>query len=175
MLKQATERLSAAIDELLALLAVHAGVGPDRSPVDLRATLLAAAEAIDGDMVALDAGPWPRVLADPEHARLALASVLDDLLEGGGSVRADADADGDLLVLALAHEANPEAGFPHRRGRTGSYLARRLVEANAGWLADETAGDERRTVRLALPLEVTLPGARAAHHDRRPRSQPARG
>jgi signal transduction histidine kinase len=173
-IKEAAERLAAAVDDLATLTALDAGtLAPKPQPVDLGGAVDAALLLADRRWYGVDVqartpeGGWPQVNADPDQLVRILAALLRNAAvraPGGAQVELAARVDDAYAEVQITDSGPPldnDAGrqaFDLRTapgsaearaggGAFGLHLARRLVELNGG-----EARVRGATFSIRLPL-----------------------
>ena len=171
-------RVSATIDDLLALSSIEADQGAERLPVRLatlvdevvaRATPAAARRGIGID---LDVPPDLTVLGDPRQLASALSNLIDNAVkysDPGGRVAVDAHAEGGWLTCSVVdegpgipvrdHERIFERFYRVDRGRSretggtglGLAIVRHVATNHGGEVTVESREGEGATFTLRLP------------------------
>ncbi len=163
LIAQATVRISAGLEHLVAALALASEtLQTDPVSVPLRELVEDALAPRLGERLRLEAGSWPTVRGDPEQLAHALRALAAHLLDGQESVlsaSACRDGDGAELVLATVVEAGvrtTSAGSFGAGGHSMSLLelhvARGLVEGGGGTVRPERSASGSQAFRLSLPV-----------------------
>lgn len=179
---EAADVLSHAIDEVLTLFVIEAGLlALDPAPVELEGalaeTLGAVREQADRHtFIATCANEsWPLVAADSEHLPRILMNVLTGAVRwspGGGEVRISVDEDAKFAEVSVstngvgpppeqlekALDRSSALDVPQSSDSRASglelYTARRLAEAHGGSVSTEAEPQAGSTLRLRIPLAM---------------------
>ncbi len=178
-IRQAAERLSSVIDDILAATALEAGaIDLELEPLELQGALTDAIEAYESRgggcrfSVSLRGAEWPVVWADPEQLESILGYLLWHACRQAsecGPTSVVVERRGDCAFVSVTDHgrglsesqraqlverfAHAEPGDrPVGDSGLGLYIVRRLVELHGGSVALGSAEGGGTTVTVTLPL-----------------------
>jgi signal transduction histidine kinase len=125
--------------------------------------------------VALNLAPLPQIWCRPHGLSVALASILNELLENGIAVTIDTYAIGDKVVIKLAEAGHADVSEGREQGELSFavvsghvrasgwelFAARQLVRETGGDLQIERNSPDAQTITIALSASAVLPNQSA--------------